>query len=216
MGRPAQLPHSRNVGRLDCVQRLFSLLQGWPGRLQLLLGLVPLHLNLLDNLLRLLLVDLDQVLHDLCVLGLLCHLNEDLLGFLVGHQQVLLHLGQLLFEDLHGLGGLLQLLQARVHACAEAANLLLLPGVDLLVAVNEGEEGLGRDMGGAAEAGEVVLTGDGDAVLDGGHGLEEVLLDFRGALDLEGGEEVGGHRNQGILGPRLEPVYGASYTKENI
>jgi hypothetical protein len=65
-------------------------------------------------------------------------------------------------------------------------------------------------VGGAAEAGEVVLAGDGDALLDGGHRLEEVFLDLWRALDFEGGEEVGGNGNQGVLGPGLEPVDGAS------
>ena len=38
----------------------------------------------------------------------------------------------------------------------------------------------------------------------------QIYLGLRVALDLEGGEEVVGHRHQSIFWPRLEPVNGAA------
>lgn len=59
--------------------------------------------------------------------------------------------------------------------------------VDTLVALDEGQVGLGRDVGGAAVALEVLHAALGHAVLEGAHALHHLRLHLPRAVHLVAG-----------------------------
>ena len=71
---------------------------------------------------------------------------------------------------------LVELVQPRIHPSAQHANLFLLLGIHRLVAADEVEEGLWRDMGAPPEPAVVRDTGLADALLYGRHRVVEVSL----------------------------------------
>ena len=57
---------------------------------------------------------------------------------------------------------------------------------------------------------EVAGAGLGHVIVDHPHTVDDLLLDVRRAHNVELGEEVIGHGNEGVLGPALEPVHRAA------
>ena len=71
---------------------------------------------------------------------------------------------------------LVKLVQPCIHPSAQHANLLLLLGINRLVAADEVEEGLWRDMGAPPEPAVVRDAGLADALLYRRHRVVEVSL----------------------------------------
>ena len=79
------------------------------------------------------------------------------------------------------------LLAVPVGECLDLGVLLV---VDALVALDEGQVGLGRDVGGAAVALEVLHAALGHAVLERAHALHHLRLHLARAVHLVAGQEV--------------------------
>mmetsp|Transcript_7377 Transcript_7377/g.32658 ORF Transcript_7377/g.32658 Transcript_7377/m.32658 type:complete len:813 (-) Transcript_7377:1941-4379(-) len=136
-------------------------------------------------------------------------LLEELLGRFLSLGEILVLLRELNLHLLHVALSLEELGQTAVDLVREDVDVVQLLLVEAAVSVDEGEVRLGGDVDVSPELFKVLLASRGHRGVHVTHVLLEQRLDGLVARHVEVTDELGGHRDEGVLGPREEPVDGA-------